>query len=213
MESMMAAWFNVAKKQTFLLGCFQVLPRQTTLAVALLILPLVGVSNALAQGGGATPMGWPDATANLIQLKTTSETCVSIIKQYGNVNQKAHARLEYGSAEGNANAVISGLEVALFSSGKITDLQTLQSNLKLASDEVKESCNIASAMIPSTKGHKGVVDEIAKAAIEPLVKAVSDGIAALYNNHRADKDLTKRTIQTQLEAAKWQDYDKIVVGH
>ena len=65
---------------------------------------------------------------------------------------------------------------------------------------------------PKTEGHKGVVDDIAKAAIDPLVKAVSDGIAALYKNHRADRDVIKKTIQTQLEAAKWQDYDKIVAG-
>jgi hypothetical protein len=183
--------------------------RSAAVVFALVFMASTASTNVYAQTTSTPPMGWPDATAHLIQLKTTSETCISIIKQFGDTSSKAQARLAYGKAEGSANAIVSGLEVALFSSGKMTDLQALQADLNDVADEVSHSCQVATAAIPSSKGHKGLVDDIAKAAIDPLVKAVSDGIAALYKNHRADSDLIKKTIQTQLEAAKWQDFDKI----
>jgi hypothetical protein len=181
-------------------------------AVGVLMVVLICPFAAMAQNAGNPTMSWPDATAQLIQFKTTSETCISIIKQFGNTAQKAHARLDYGEAEARANAIVSGLEIALYNSGDMKDLQALQTDLTFISTEVVQSCGIASGMIPADPGHKGVADDIAKAAIEPLIKAVSDGISALYKNHRADKDLIKKTIQTQLEAAKWQDFDKVTAG-
>jgi hypothetical protein len=51
--------------------------------------------------------------------------------------------------------------------------------------------------------------DIAKAAIEPLLKMLSDGVSALYNNHRTDDALTRRTIQTQLEAARWPAFSEV----
>jgi hypothetical protein len=39
--------------------------------------------------------------------------------------------------------------------------------------------------------------------LKRLVKVLSDGVSALYNNHRSDNALmTRRTIQAQLESAK-----------
>ena len=40
---------------------------------------------------------------------------------------------------------------------------------------------------------------ILKGAIEQLYKPLSDAVAALYNNYRTDNELTRKTIQTQLE--------------
>jgi hypothetical protein len=48
-----------------------------------------------------------------------------------------------------------------------------------------------------------------KGAIEPLQKALSAAVATLYNDHRADKEQTRKTIQTQLEAARWLDFDQV----
>jgi hypothetical protein len=46
-------------------------------------------------------------------------------------------------------------------------------------------------------------------AIEPLLKMLSDGVSALYNNHRTDDALTRRTMQTQLEAARWPTFSEV----
>jgi hypothetical protein len=63
--------------------------------------------------------------------------------------------------------------------------------------------------MPNTSGHKGIFDEMVRAAIEPMIGALSEGVAALYNNYRRDDALTRQTIQTQLEAAKWPQFGKV----
>lgn len=179
---------------------------------ALLFAWLVTAANAFSQSPASPSMTWPEATAQIVKLRTTSETCVSIVKQYGNAAQKAQIRLAYGDAKANVDAIIAGLTVALYEDGKSGSLPSLQEDLQTASNDVQSFCGVAGKVLPTSSKHKGVVDEIAKASIEPLIKAVSDGIAALYNNHRNDKELVKKTIQAQLEAAKWQDFDKIPSG-
>jgi hypothetical protein len=63
--------------------------------------------------------------------------------------------------------------------------------------------------VPAAPGQKGVIADIAKAAIEQLVKPLSEAIATLYKHHREDEALTRLTIQTQLEAAKWPDFASV----
>ena len=70
-------------------------------------------------------------------------------------------------------------------------------------------CGTVSKLLPATAGHRGVIEDIAKSAIEPLIKALSEGIAALYNDHRKDDELMRLTIRTQLEAAKWPDFSQV----
>ena len=74
---------------------------------------------------------------------------------------------------------------------------------------MQESCNRVLALLPPDEGKKGGIGDIAKGAIEPVVKALSEGVAALYNNYRNDKALIRQTIQTQLEAAKWPDFGEV----
>jgi hypothetical protein len=38
---------------------------------------------------------------------------------------------------------------------------------------------------------------------------LSDGVSTLYNNHRADDALTRATIKTQLEAARWPAFSEV----
>ena len=72
-----------------------------------------------------------------------------------------------------------------------------------------EFCGTVSDLLPNTAGQKNVVLDIAKVSIEPLLKMLSDGVSALYNNHRSDDALTRRTIQTQLEAARWPTFSEV----
>jgi hypothetical protein len=63
-------------------------------------------------------------------------------------------------------------------------------------------------LLPNTVGRKNVATDIAKVAIGPLLKMLSDGVSALYN-HRVDDALTRGTIKTQLEAAKWPAFSEV----
>jgi hypothetical protein len=71
-----------------------------------------------------------------------------------------------------------------------------------------EFCRTVSNLLPNI-GEKDVVTDIAKVTIGPLLTMLSDGVSALYNNHRTDDALTRRTIQTQLEAARWPTFSEV----
>jgi hypothetical protein len=45
--------------------------------------------------------------------------------------------------------------------------------------------------------------------VKQLLKPLSDAVGALYKDWRADKELTRKTIPTQLEAARWLDFDRV----
>jgi hypothetical protein len=56
---------------------------------------------------------------------------------------------------------------------------------------------------------RGVWEEIARGPIEPLVKATSDGVGALWTRHIEGDHLELETKRTQLEAAKWPKFADI----
>jgi hypothetical protein len=117
--------------------------------------------------------------------------------------------LSYADAKSDIDAVITGLMTALATNGQPASLPSLQDRFDQGSTGLLKFCSSAAAVLPPSAGHKGVVDDIAKAALDPVIKGASDGLAALYNDHRADAVLTRRTIQTQLEATRWPDFDKV----
>ena len=68
--------------------------------------------------------------------------------------------------------------------------------------------NLAEAQLPKLESTKDLGD-ILTGPIEQLLKPLVDGVTALHTNFRADKELTRKTIQTQLEAARWLDFDQV----
>jgi hypothetical protein len=42
-----------------------------------------------------------------------------------------------------------------------------------------------------------------------VIDALSEGVAAIYNNHRKDDALAIETIKTQLEAVKWPNFAEV----
>src|SRR5438128_1283911 len=70
-------------------------------------------------------------------------------------------------------------------------------------------CKMVSDLVPDASGRKGVLADIVRGAVEPVIKALSEGVAPLYNNHRKDDALTMETIKTQLEAAKWPNFSEL----
>lgn len=149
------------------------------------------------------------ASADLNNLRPKALTCGGLIKHYGSHADTAQAALTYADGKREVDAVISGLTVALTPGGKSAGLPSLQSHLTVAKAKLEALCSVAEHRVPQDPGRKGVIDEIAKAAIEPLVSAISKGVAALYTDHRSDADLTRKTIISQLEGARWPDFSSI----
>ena len=171
-----------------------------------ILLMLLGMAHQTVLAAGT---GWPEAVAQLTSERSKAETCVALLKRYGNKAQSSQGELDYASAKAEIDAVIGGLIIVLAEDGKPESLATLQARTRRGSEGLVQFCGTVSKLLPATAGHRGVIEDIAKSAIEPLIKALSEGIAALYNDHRKDDELMRLTIRTQLEAAKWPDFSQV----
>jgi hypothetical protein len=152
-------------------------------------------------------LGWPEVIALLTKARTQATTCVEVLKSGEDKAAVASAQLTYGMAEGEMDGVIAGLTTALVEGGDPDSLPTVHTSLETSEKGLKEICDAAVKTI--TPNTKGVWDEIAKAAIEPLFKAISDGVGALWTRHVETDDLERETKKSQLEAAKWPKFGDI----
>jgi hypothetical protein len=153
------------------------------------------------------PMGWPEVIGLLTKARTQATTCVQVLKSNWEKASVARAQLTYGMAEGEMDGVIAGLTTALVQGGDPSSLPTAQASLETAGKGLKEICDAAVKTV--TPNTKGVWEEIAKGAVEPLVKAISDGVGALWTRHVEKDKLEIETKKSQLEAAKWPKFADI----
>jgi hypothetical protein len=168
----------------------------------------------LAQAGSAlsrsATMTWPDAVAQLTAERTKAETCVALFKRYGNDAQLAGSEIIYTQARVDSEAVIAGLITVLSLGRELESLASLQTRLSRSASGLQEFCDSVSKVIPKTDGQKGVLADLAKVLPQAaLLKMLSDGVSALYTNHRDDDALTRATIKTQLEAARWPAFSEV----
>jgi hypothetical protein len=166
-------------------------------------------ASVMAQPGA---ISWTDAVGEIAGERAKAETCVALMKKYGDDAQKARGEITYTNAKADFDAVIAGLIVSLSAGQTPASLSSLQGKLSSGVSGLVEFCGTVSNLLPKTAGQaeKGAMIEIAKMIpIEQLVKILSDGVSALYTNHRSDDELTRRTIQTQLESARWPAFSEV----
>ena len=160
-------------------------------------------------------MTWPDAVAQLTAERTRAETCVAVLKKYGDAAQIDHGRLTYTNAKADADAVIAGLITALSAGQEPASLSSLQATLNSGVSRLAEFCNTVGKLVPETAGQKGgwagILTAIVQSpgAIEQLLKMLSAGVSTLYNNYGAGDQLTRASIKTQLEAARWPAFSEV----
>jgi hypothetical protein len=175
--------------------------------LAALIALLAQVGSALSR---SATMTWPDAVAQLTAERTKAETCVALFKRYGNDAQLAGSETMYTQARADSEAVIAGLTTVLSMARELESLTSLQTRLRRSASGLQEFCDSVSKVIPKTDGQKGVLADLAKVLPQAaLLKMLSDGVSALYTNHRDDDALTRATIKTQLEAARWPAFSEV----
>jgi hypothetical protein len=162
---------------------------------------VVLLAPALAQ----TSVDWPETIELLAQQRTQAETCVATLKSSSDKAAVATGRLSYGAAKSQADGGIAGLTVALVQGGKPDALPMVLTSLKKAGTGLQEVCD-AAMKTASAAGSRGLVEDILKAPIEPIVNAISSGVSALWTGHVEKDKLELETIRGQLEAAKWPDF-------
>jgi hypothetical protein len=171
-----------------------------------LVLALLLAERAISQ---TADIGWPEAVSRLAGERSRAEICVALLKGHGNEAQIAHGRLAYGNAKADFDSVIAGLETALAQSATPISFSNLNAALERGASGRGELCKSVADLLPNTSGQKSILADIVKSAIVPPIKALSDAVSAIYNNYRQDNVLTRKSIQTQLEAARWPDFAKV----
>jgi hypothetical protein len=146
-------------------------------------------------------LGWPEVIALLTKARTQATTCVQVLKSSGDKASIGRAQLTYGMVEGEMDGSIAGLTTALVQGGDPSSLPTARASLETAGKGLKEICDAAVKTV--NPNAKGVWEEIAKGAVEPLFKTISDGVGALWTRHVEKDTLELETKKTQLETAKW----------
>jgi hypothetical protein len=154
-----------------------------------------------------TTLGWPEVIALLTKARTQATTCIEVLKSNEDKAALASARLTYGMAEGEMDGVIAGLTTALVEGGDPDRLPTVRTSLETSGKGLKEICDAAVKTI--TPNTKNVWKEIAKGPVEPLIKAISDGVGAVWTRYVEQEKLELETKKSQLEAAKWPKFGDI----
>ena len=151
-------------------------------------------------------VGWPETIDRLTEQRSQAEACVALLKDSGDVAAIRKSRIVYGAAKAASDGVIAGFTIGLVERYKPERLPPLQANLERAGTGLKEVCDAAVAAGSAAGGSKGIVEDLAKGAVEPIVAALKDGAGALWV-HKVEEDKVERDmIKGQLEAAKWPDF-------
>src|SRR4051812_18617449 len=92
-----------------------------------LLAPLVLNGAALSQ---PATVSWPEAVSQLAGQRAKAETCVALLRKYGDQTQIARGQLSYTDAKANSDAVIAGLITALSAGQAPESLASLQTRLR-----------------------------------------------------------------------------------
>ena len=125
-----------------------------------------------ATSGFAQEIGWPEAVGRLTRERSKAETCITLLKKYGDKAQIARGSLEYNEAKSGNDGVISGLVTALALDESPESLPNLETQLQQSTISLGNFCSSVSALIPNTQGERGLLDGIVKEAIEPLLNSL-----------------------------------------
>ena len=154
----------------------------------------------------AATTGWPETMDLLTEQRSQAESCVNLLKSSGDKATITAGRNAYNTAKAKADGVIAGFSIALVEGGKPEDLPRIQANVEKAGAGLQEVCDAAVKAASSASGTKGVVEDIAKGAIGPVVDGIKSAASTLWTRHVEKDALEIETIKGQLEAAKWPDF-------
>jgi hypothetical protein len=161
------------------------------------------------RGQAVVGIGWPEAVGQLAGERSRAAICVGLLKGHGNNEDVARGRLAYGVAKADFDAVIAGLSTALAEGAKPKSLPILEASLRRGASGLVTLCKTVDALLPATSGQKSWLGDALKEGIEQLIKPLLEAVSTIYNNFRSEKAMIRATIQTQLEAARWPEFDEV----
>jgi hypothetical protein len=151
-------------------------------------------------------LGWPEVIDRLRQGREQAVTCVGLLKSSGD-DAANSVKATYELARAEMAGVIDGLTDVVVEGGKPDSLPTIGDSLERSGKSLKDICDAAlKTVAPHTKG---VWEEVAKGAVEPLIKAISDGIGAIWKSSVDRDKLVIESRKAKLEADRWPEFGDI----
>jgi hypothetical protein len=150
-------------------------------------------------------LNWQDAVALLTKERTLAVENLKVLKVHGGAEVVFRGRVLYGYAKAEYDGIINGLLVAVASKNNPTSLSNLQDNLRQAFEKREDFCRIVKELHNSAEGQKDI-SGIVTATIGPLIEALK----AIFLKTQTADELTRKTIQTQLRAALWPEYESVL---
>ncbi|GAB4392408.1 MAG: hypothetical protein Tsb0032_07940 [Kiloniellaceae bacterium] len=150
---------------------------------------------------------WQDAVAELAGERTRAESCARLLKISADNDEAALHRGEiaYSDAKAEVDAVIAGLVVVLAQRGLPPKLSDLEARLSNGVKKREAFCTDVVENSSGDRGSKNIIVDVLGAAFEPLL----DAVVEIYKFESEKSMLTRKTIQTQLEATKWSSFAEI----
>jgi hypothetical protein len=169
------------------------------------VLAVAAFALAAVSAHAQPTVGWPETVDRLNEQRSQAEACLELLKDSGDAAAIRKGRIAYGVAKSASDGVISAFTVGLVEGYAPEKLPPLQANLDRAGKGLKEVCDAAVSAAPAS-GTNGVVEELAKGAVEPVVDGLKAAAGALWERHVKMEQLEIETIKSQLEAAKWPEF-------
>ncbi|MFL5257560.1 MAG: hypothetical protein ACJ8AI_32710 [Rhodopila sp.] len=160
-------------------------------------------------------INWQEAVARLAQERTRAETCVRLLRKYGNAAEVDRGALAYGEAKAEYDGIIAGLTVALAQKASPDSLTDLEARLQRGFAKREAFCESVQDLIPSRngeRGEKGLINEIVTGAVKGVIGPLIQAIQAIWMRHKDESALTRKTIQTQLEATAWPEFAAVAAA-
>lgn len=149
-------------------------------------------------------IGWQEAVARLAGERTRAETCTGLLKKHGDDAAISRGALAYGEAKSEVDAAIAGLVAALAAGKKPTSLPDLEARLERGIKAREAFCAQVMALVPDTSGERDGLTDVLGAG--KVLTSMIDAVKELVLRWVDEDSLTRKTIQTQLEAAAWRDF-------
>jgi hypothetical protein len=148
-------------------------------------------------------IGWEEAVARLAAEKTRAETCASCLLRLGDGAAVSRGMSAYGAAKAEVDAVIAGLVVALAKGAEPASLPELEARLTRGVAAREAFCASVVPLLTDPTGDRSLLVDLTGKAIGPLM----DALKALLGSAREADRLTRATIQSQLEATRWREFN------
>jgi hypothetical protein len=156
--------------------------------------------------GNEAIIGWPEVVDLLTQEKVQAITCAGLVKARAKSAVVQKAEDTYNSAKASADGAIAGLLVALAQGGEPDDLPRVKDDIASAGAGLESLCKSAREGLSEGVAQRGIFEDIAKAAVQPVLDKLSEGVSAVWSKYSNKNEHLVATIKTGLESAQWPEF-------